>query len=134
MGSRSGVAGALTANVVTSTQDIRLSAVSLLAMLFRRWAAQPGDGALRTRTGVSELSRCVSIDLEVSTETGRIHAFAGERRDTGRSVVFPQQGRTLDRALADLDDLTDGASSCSATISSSLTSPICMPRTPTYGC
>ncbi len=63
-----------------------------------------------TRTGVSELSRCVSIDLEVSKDTGRIHAFAGERSDSDESVVFPQQGRTLDRALADLDDLADGAS------------------------
>ena len=63
-----------------------------------------------TRAGVSELSRCVSIDLEVARETGRIHAFAGGRPDNGRSVVFPQQGRSLDQALADLDDLADGAS------------------------
>ena len=62
------------------------------------------------RAGLSELSRCVSIDLEVSRQTERIHAFAGERPDTGRSVVFPQQARTLDEALADLDDLADGAS------------------------
>ena len=62
-----------------------------------------------TRAGVSELSRCVSIDLEVSTQAGRIHAFAGERPDSGRSVVFPEQGRSLDQALADLDDLADGA-------------------------
>ena len=65
---------------------------------------------MRTRTRVGELSRCVSIDLEVSTQTGRIHAFAGERPDSGRSVVFPQQSRNLDQALADLDDLADGAS------------------------
>jgi len=64
---------------------------------------------LRTRTRVGELSRCVSIDLEVSTQTGRIHAFAGQQPDTRRSVVFPQQGRTFDQALADLDDLADGA-------------------------
>ena len=51
----------------------------------------------------------MSIDLEVSTQTGRILAFAGERPDTDRSVVFPQQGGTLDRALADLDDLAEGA-------------------------
>ena len=61
------------------------------------------------RTGVSELSRCVSIDLEVSRDTERIHAFAGERPDTDRSVVFPERGRTLDQALAALDDLADGA-------------------------
>ena len=62
-----------------------------------------------TRTRVSELSRCVSIDLEVSTQTGRIHAFAGERPDSARSVVFPQQGRKLEQVLAELDDLADGA-------------------------
>ena len=63
-----------------------------------------------TRASVSELSRCVSIDLEVSTQTGRIHAFAGARPDSGRSVVFPQPGRNFDQALADLDNLADGAS------------------------
>ena len=64
---------------------------------------------MRTRAHVSELSRCVSIDLEVSTQTGRIHAFAGERLDSGRSVVFPHPGRTLGRTLEDLDELADGA-------------------------
>ena len=63
-----------------------------------------------TRTSVSELSRCVSIDLEVAKDTCRIHAFAGERPDTGRSVVFHERGRKFDQALADLDDLADGAS------------------------
>ena len=51
----------------------------------------------------------MSIDLEVSKDTERIHAFAGQRPDSGRSVVFSQQGRNLDQALADLDDLADGA-------------------------
>ena len=51
----------------------------------------------------------MSIDIEVSTQTGRIHALAGVRPDTDRSVVFPQQGRTLHQALAALDDLADGA-------------------------
>ena len=60
------------------------------------------------RTGLSELCRCVSIDLEVSKDTGRIHAFAGERPDSGLSVVFPQQGRKLDQVLAELDNLADG--------------------------
>ena len=62
-----------------------------------------------TRAGVSKLSRCASIDLEVSRDTERIHAFAGERHDSGESVVFPRQGRTLNQALAALDDLADGA-------------------------
>ena len=61
------------------------------------------------RTGVSELSRCVSIDLEVAKDTKRIHAFAGVRPDSDRSVVFPGGGRTFNQALADLDDLADGA-------------------------
>ena len=61
------------------------------------------------RKGVSELSRCVSIDLEVAKDTKRIHAFAGVRPDSDRSVVFPGGGRTFKQALADLDDLADGA-------------------------
>ena len=64
---------------------------------------------MRTRTDLSELSRCVSIDLEVATQTERIRSFAGERPDSGGSVVFPEGGRSFDQALADLDDLADGA-------------------------
>ena len=57
-------------------------------------------------TADSALSRCLSVDLEVSKKTGRIHAFAGVRHDTGQSVVFSSgQGRDFDRALAELDDL-----------------------------
>ena len=55
------------------------------------------------------LSRCLSVDLEVSKRTGRIHAFAGVRPDTGQSVVFPSAGRSLDQALSELDDLAEGA-------------------------
>ena len=62
------------------------------------------------RTRVSELDRCVSIDLEVARDTERIYAFAGERPDTGQSIVFPQQGRKLEAVLVDLDHLADGAS------------------------
>ena len=51
----------------------------------------------------------MSIDLEVSRDTERIHAFAGERPDNGHSVVFPERGRNLDQALAALDDLANGA-------------------------
>ena len=54
------------------------------------------------------LSSCLAVDLEVSKGTGRIHAFAGVRPDTGESVVFGDGGR-LDRALAELDDLAQGA-------------------------
>ena len=55
------------------------------------------------------LSRCLSVDLEVAKKTGRIHAFAGIRPDTGESVVFPGTRRNLGQALADLDDLAEGA-------------------------
>ena len=56
------------------------------------------------------LSRCLSVDLEVSKKTERIHAFAGVRHDTGQSVVFScGQGSDFDRALVELDDLADGA-------------------------
>ena len=55
------------------------------------------------------LSRCLSVDLEVSRRTERIHAFAGVRPGTRDSLVYPSARRSLDRALADLDDLADGA-------------------------
>ena len=55
------------------------------------------------------LSRCLSVDLEVAKKTGRIHAFAGIRPDTDASVIFPGTRRSLGQALADLDDLADGA-------------------------
>ena len=55
------------------------------------------------------LSRCLSVDLEVAKKTGRIHAFAGVRPDIGESVVFPLAGRSLEQALAELDDLAEGA-------------------------
>ena len=55
------------------------------------------------------LSRCLSVDLEVAKKTGRIHAFAGVRPDIGESAVFPLAGRSLEQALAELDDLAEGA-------------------------
>ncbi len=51
---------------------------------------------------------CVSLDLEVGKEDGRIRALAGVRADTGRSFAFG--GGDLTAALAGLDDLADGAS------------------------
>ena len=60
------------------------------------------------RLGIS-LSCCLSVDLEVSKKTGRIHAFAGVRPDTGQSVVFPRARRSLDQTLAELDDLAEGS-------------------------
>ncbi len=55
------------------------------------------------------LSRCLSVDLEVSAAEDRIFALAGVRPDTGRSVVFPERGRSLTAALSRLDNLTGGA-------------------------
>ena len=57
---------------------------------------------------MTSLSRCLSLDLEVGRDDGRIHAFAGVRADTDRRVVF--RGGDLAAALAELDDLADGAS------------------------
>ena len=55
------------------------------------------------------LSRCLSLDLELDTEDNRIHAFAGIRADTDETVKYPGGRRGLSRALSELDDLADGA-------------------------
>ena len=55
------------------------------------------------------LSRCISIDLEVSRTTEKIHALAGVRADNGQSYVCRSKVPDLARALAELDDLADGA-------------------------
>ena len=52
--------------------------------------------------------RCLSLDLEVGKEDGRIHAFGAVRADTGRRLVH--SGGGLPAALAKLDELADGAS------------------------
>ena len=52
--------------------------------------------------------RCLSLDLEVGKEDGRIHAFGAVRADTGRRLVH--SGGGLPGALAKLDELADGAS------------------------
>ena len=44
------------------------------------------------------LSRCLSIDLEVSQHDNRIHALAGTRADTGRSVLWARRSRSQDQA------------------------------------
>ena len=55
------------------------------------------------------LSRCLSLDLEVSVRDERIRAFAGVRQDTGRDVVHPSKQEEIAAALARLDDLSNGA-------------------------
>ena len=52
--------------------------------------------------------RCLSLDLEVGKEDGRIHAFGAVRADTGRRLVH--SGGDLPAALAKLHELADGAS------------------------
>ena len=51
---------------------------------------------------------CVSLDLEVSKDGGRIHALGAVRSDTGHRLVHSGSG--LAAALARLDDFADGAS------------------------
>ena len=51
--------------------------------------------------------RCLSLDLEVGREDGRVRAFAALRPDTGGRLVF--HGGDLNTALAKLDVLAQGA-------------------------
>ena len=51
---------------------------------------------------------CLSLDLEVSREGGRIHGIGAVRGDTGHRLVH--SGGGLAAALVKLDDLADGAS------------------------
>ena len=54
--------------------------------------------------------RCLSLDLEVSVQDHHIHKFAAVRKDTGQTVVYPDDGGdSLNVALAKLDELADGA-------------------------
>ena len=50
---------------------------------------------------------CLSLDLEVGRKHRRIHAFAAVRSDTDERLVY--RGGNLERALAKLDDLAEGA-------------------------
>ena len=53
--------------------------------------------------------RCISPDLEAVKNSGRIRALAAVGSDNTRSVIFPARGKTLSRALAELDRLAEGA-------------------------
>ena len=55
------------------------------------------------------LTRCFSLDLEVSVRDRRIRALAGIRGDSGRTCVFPGARESLQQALVRLDDVADGA-------------------------
>ncbi len=51
--------------------------------------------------------RCLSVDLEVGREDGRIHAVGAVRADTGQRLL--RSGDRLAAALTRLDELADGA-------------------------
>lgn len=51
--------------------------------------------------------RCLSVDLEVGREDGRIHALGAVRADTGQRLL--RSGGGLAAPLARLDELADGA-------------------------
>ena len=55
------------------------------------------------------LSRCLSVDLEVSVRDRRIRALAGIRGDFDQSLVFAGARESLQQALARLDDVANGA-------------------------
>ncbi len=67
------------------------------------------DSRIAAQYRAVELSRCLAVDLEVTKETERIHAFAGIRPDTGQTVVFPGKRPNFRQAIADLEDLGEGA-------------------------
>ena len=56
-----------------------------------------------------KLSRCFSIDLEVSPSTDEIHALAGVRYDTEATYHSSQTGPNLRAHLLALDTLAEGA-------------------------
>ena len=56
-----------------------------------------------------KLSRCCSIDLEVTKATGQIHALAAVRPDTDETFHTSRAQSQLSRVLARLDNMADGA-------------------------
>ncbi len=67
--------------------------------------SRPQAGALASQQDQTFRPRCVSLDLEVGTEDGRIHALGVVRADTGRSYSGGGSGSELEK----LDELADGA-------------------------
>lgn len=68
----------------------------------------PGGNALHGQ-GDNPLSSCLSLDLEVGRNDGRIHALAGVRPDTDTSFTYPPWRRDIPQALVRLDELAQGA-------------------------
>ena len=70
---------------------------------------QPQNGLSTDVEGSKKTWKCLSLDLEVGKADNRIHAVAGVRPDTGQSLAIPRMGRNPAQALANLDELADGA-------------------------
>ena len=68
----------------------------------------PGANSLHG-PGDDALTRCLSLDLEVGRNDGRIYALAGVRPDTDKSFTHAGRSGGMAAALARLDDLADGA-------------------------
>ena len=64
------------------------------------------EAAPSAARGSAFAPRCVSIDLEVGVQDGRIHRFAAMRGDTGQAIAFA--GGDLQRGLIRLDELAEG--------------------------
>ena len=77
-------------------------------MLDENGNGAPGVNTLHER-GDHTLLRCLSLDLEVGRNDGRIHALAGVRPDTDKSFTFARRRRGLPAALGRLDEMADGA-------------------------
>ena len=67
-----------------------------------------GEDALLKRS-IQPLLRCLSLDLEVGRNDGRIHALAGVRPGTDETFTQTVSRRGLAKALARLDELAQGA-------------------------
>ncbi len=55
------------------------------------------------------MSRCLSLDLEIRRRDHGIGAFAGVRGDSGETLLFPSERRSLKSALTELDRLAEDA-------------------------
>ncbi len=74
-----------------------------------RTTEDPVARAVAVQLLYMRLSRCCSIDLEVSPSTDKIHALAGVRNDTEATYHSSQTGPNLRTHLRALDALAEGA-------------------------
>ena len=76
---------------------------TIAGMLDENGNGASGVNALHRR-GARALSRCLSLDLEVGRNDGRIHALAGARPDTDESSTYSGPGdrsARLDKLVGD---------------------------------